>query len=168
MGAVCIGHKSGSTNFLSKATANKVSRRALLDHMFRLRSTASLRCKHCHFVVPSMFCLQNSTVACDQLSRWRRLLRILCVHHGSFVNDPYEVLLGVIKISLFLVCRERRDPFLLPSKEVIRSFSNIAARDIIAFPIEILRGAAPLSFLSVAKNLGAACSRMTRWEMRTT
>ena len=139
VGAVCIENKSGSTNFLSKATANKVSRRALLNH---------------HFVVP--------------LLRWRMLLRILCIHHGSFVNDPYEVLLGVIKISLFLVCRERRDPFLLPSKEVIRSFSNIAARDIIAFPIEILRGAAPLSFLSVAKNLGAACSRMTRWEMRTT
>ena len=102
------------------------------------------------------------------------LLKVLCVHHGSFVNDPYEVLLKIINISLFLVCRGRAaifasqidDPFLLPSKEVIRSFSSIAARDIITFPIEILRGAAPLSFLSVAKNLGAACSRMTRWEMR--
>ena len=79
VGAVCIGHKSGSTNFLLQAIANKVSRRALLNH---------------HFVVP--------------LLRGRMLLRILCVHHGSFVNDPYEVLLGVIKISLFLVCRGRR------------------------------------------------------------
>ena len=67
VGAVCIGSNSGSTNFLLQATANKVSRRALLDHMFRLRSTASLRFKHCHFVVPSMFCLQNSTVACDKV-----------------------------------------------------------------------------------------------------
>ena len=48
MGAVCIVHKSGSTNFLSKATANKGSRRALLNH---------------HFVVP--------------LPRWGRLLKVL-------------------------------------------------------------------------------------------
>ena len=83
VGAVCIGSNSGSTNFLSQATANKVSRRALLNH---------------HFVVP--------------LLRWRMLFRFLCVHHGSFVNDPYEVLLKVIKISLFLVC-EGRQPYLL-------------------------------------------------------
>ena len=85
VGAVCIGNRSGSTNFLLQATANKVSRRALLDHMFRLRSTASLRCKHCHFVVPSMFCLQNSTVACDQLSRRRMLLKFFALKSYSKV-----------------------------------------------------------------------------------
>ena len=55
VGAVCIGHKSGSTNFLLQATANKVSRRALLNH---------------HFVVP--------------LLRWRMLLRILCVQKPPY------------------------------------------------------------------------------------
>ena len=58
VGAVCIGHKSGSTNFLLQATANKVSRRALLNH---------------HFVVP--------------LLRWRMLLRILCVRKTSTCED---------------------------------------------------------------------------------
>ena len=46
------------------------------------------------------------------------LVGVNCVHHGSFVNDPYEVLLGVIKISLFLGCRgQRRRPlFYVPLK----------------------------------------------------
>ena len=91
VGAVCIGHKSGSTNFLSKATANKVSRRALLNHMFRLRSTASLRCKHCHFVVP--------------LLRWRRLLRILCVHKTSHLRKSQvgSILYLLFTFSLFCI-----------------------------------------------------------------
>ena len=127
VGAVCIENKSGSTNFLLQATANKVSRRALLNHHFvvpllRWRMLLRILCVRKIYLKPPLSGEVAKPLGFDgevfttqtnhSLPQRGMLLKVLCIHHGSFVNDPYEVLLRVIKISLFLVCRGRQ-PYLL-------------------------------------------------------